>query len=407
MSMIETVTPVWRRPGVILIAGCVVALISFGLRSTFGLFMEPLSDARGWGREIFAFAIALQNLVWGLGQPFAGALADRLGAARTLAGGGLLYALGIALMAYTDSPLGIALSGGVVVGLGLAGASFTVVLAAVGRLVPDSRRSVALGITTAAGSFGQFVFAPLGQAFIGGYGWASALMLLAVIALLMPLCAPPLASRGGTAAAGEREVGFAEALRIAAGHRSYWLLNAGFFVCGFQLAFITVHLPPYLADLGISAGLAAWTIAIIGLFNVIGAFTSGVLGGRHSRRMLLSLLYLGRALATAAFLLAPKTPAVILLFGAIMGLLWLSTVPLTSGLVTVMFGTRYMGTLFGVVFFSHQLGAFIGVWLGGRIHEVTGSYDPIWWLAVVLALFAALIHWPIVERRAPALTAEA
>lgn len=395
--------PLWRQPAVIIVSACLVALVGFGLRSSFGLFLEPMSLTRGWGREVFAFALALQNLVWGLGQPVAGALADRYGAARTLFTGGLLYAAGIALMTVSDTPLSIALSGGVIVGLGLAGASFTVVLAAVGRLVSEQRRSVALGVTTAAGSFGQFVFAPLGQSFISGYGWMTALLLLAIIALIMPLFSPPLASRSGAPDAGEREVGFAEAMRIAAGHRSYWLLIAGFFVCGFHVAFITVHLPPYLADLAIAGEVAAWTLAAIGLFNVIGSFTSGLLGARYSRRWLLSALYASRALVIALFLVAPKTPAMILLFGAAMGLLWLSTVPLTSGLVVVMFGTRYMGTLFGVVFLSHQIGAFLGIWLGGWIYESTGSYDAMWWLAILLGILAALVHLPIVESKARAL----
>lgn len=393
--------PWWRRPAVIIAFGCGIALISFGLRSSLGLFTEPLSVGRGWGREVFALAIALQNLVWGLGQPFAGAIADRFGNAKVLAAGGVLYALGIALMALAATPGTLYLSGGVLVGLGLSGASFTIVIAAFGRLVPPERRSWAFGMGTAAGSLGQFVFAPLGQAFIAAYGWESALLLLAGGVALVPLLAPALASRGGVQRpADEVELPFQEALRLAFGHGSYWLLITGFFVCGFHVAFITTHLPPYLGDLGVSAGLAAWSIGLIGLFNIVGSYSSGLLGGRFSKRYLLSGLYLARAVAITVFLLLPPTPLVVMTFAAVMGLLWLSTVPLTSGLVAVMFGTRYLGTLFGFVFFSHQVGAFLGVWLGGALFARFGSYDPVWWLGVALGLAAALLHWPIEERRA-------
>jgi MFS family permease len=395
-----------RSPWVLVIAGCLIAMVTLGVRAIFGLFVEPLSQAHGWGREIFAFAIALQNLVWGAAQPFAGAFADRFGAARVLAGGGLVYAAGVVLMAMSPTPLAVTLSGGVIVGLGLAGASFTIVLAALGRLLPTHKRSWGLGIATASGSLGQFLFAPVGQAFISGYGWQTALMLLALFVAVVPLMSPPLAGRADqTVDADEADLRFTDALRLAGGHGSYWLLVAGFFVCGFHVTFIAVHLPPYLVDLGVGSSIAAWAIGVIGLFNVVGAYASGVLGGRHSKRHLLSLLYTGRAAAIAVFLVLPKTPLVVLGFGAIMGLLWLSTVPLTSGLVAVMFGTRYLGTLFGFVFFSHQVGAFLGVWLGGFVYERTGSYDPVWWLGIALGLFAALVHWPIRERRVPAFAA--
>jgi len=403
MTTSSAAIPAWRNPVVILLCGCLIALIGFGLRSSLGVFTDPVSAGRGWSREVFALAIALQNLLWGLGQPLAGAVADRFGTARVLVAGGLLYALGIALMALAPTPGALYLSGGVLVGLGLSGAAFPVVIAAFGRLLPPERRSWAFGMGTAAGSLGQFVFAPLGQAFIAAYGWETALLLLAGTVALIPLLAPPLAGRGAAqAAAGETTLGFRDALQRASGHGSYWLLLAGFFVCGFHVAFITTHLPPYLTDLGVSPALAAWSIGLIGLFNIVGSYSSGVLGARYPKRHLLSGLYAARAVAIALFLLLPPSPAVTLAFAAAMGLLWLSTVPLTSGLVAVMFGTRYLGTLFGLVFLSHQVGAFLGVWLGGALYARFGSYDPVWWIAVALSVLAAALHWPIREARAPA-----
>ena len=354
---------------------------------------------RGWDREAFAFAIAIQNLMWGLGQPVAGAVADRFGAGRVLAVGGVLYAAGTALMAVSTSPAALALTGGVLIGLGLAGGSFIVVLAAFTRLVPEDRRSWSLGLATAAGSMGQFLFAPLGQAFISGYGAVTALVLLSSFVVLVPVLALALTGRGDASA--EPDMPVRQAIRGAMSHPSYLLLTAGFFVCGFHIAFITTHLPPYLTDLGFSGGLAASAIALIGLFNVIGAYTAGVLGGHHARKFLLSGIYFSRAVAFALFILVPTTPLVVVAFAAAIGLLWLSTVPLTTGLVALMFGTGNVGMLFGFVFLSHQIGAFIGVWLGGVIYDATGAYDAMWWLCVALGLFGALIHLPIHERRAP------
>lgn len=405
MSTLYTAARSLRTPELVIICGCLIALVTFGLRSSFGLFLEPLSMTRGWGREVFALAIAVQNLLWGLGQPFAGAVADRYGAGRVLAVGGLLYAAGVVLMSVSSTPMMLHLSGGVLVGLGLSGASFTVVLAAMGRIVPEEKRSWALGIGTAAGSLGQFIFAPLGQAFIAAYEWQTALVLMAGFVALVPLLATPLAGRApehdiaGTPAAQSLR----EALQEAFGHGSYLLLVAGFFVCGFHVAFITTHLPPYLGDLGISADLAAWAIGLVGLFNVVGAYSAGVLGGRFSKKYLLSAIYMARAIAIAVFISLPASPASVLVFAATIGLLWLSTVPLTSGLVAVMFGTRFMGTLFGFVFFSHQVGAFLGVWLGGLLYEGTGSYQVVWWLSVLLGVVSAAIHWPIRERGVPRL----
>ena len=395
-------TPWWRRQTVVIVAGCLIAIVTFGTRTSFGLFTEPLSVLRGWDREAFALAIAVQNLLWGVGQPFAGAIADRYGAGRVLAAGGAVYALGTALMAVSSSPATLALTGGVLVGLGLAGGSFTIVIAAFARLVPAERRSWAMGLATAAGSMGQFLFAPLGQAFISAYGAAAALVLLAGSVALVPILAGSLSGRGAAepdaVEAGESTTA---ALRRALAHPSYVLLTSGFFVCGFHIAFISTHLPPYLTDLGISTSLAAWALGLIGLFNVIGAYSAGVLGGTYPKRLLLSGIYLGRGITFALFLLLPASPLTVLVFAASIGLLWLSTVPLTSGLVALMFGTRHVGMLFGLVFLSHQIGAFIGVWLGGVVYERTGTYDLMWVLCIALSAVAAALHLPILERRAP------
>jgi MFS family permease len=396
----EASRPWWRGPTVLVVAGCLIAIITFGVRATFGLFTAPLTDLRGWDREAFALAIAFQNLLWGLGQPFAGAVADRFGAGRVLAAGGLVYAAGVALMAFSTSPAALTLTGGVLVGLGVAGGSFTIVIAAFARLVEPSKRSWAMGLATAAGSMGQFLFAPLGQGFIDAYGVEAALILLSCVLLLVPLLAVSLTGRGDDEEAGAEYGSARGALRAAASHPSYLLLTSGFFVCGFHIAFITTHLPAYLTDQGMSKGLAAWSLSLIGLFNVIGAYSSGILGGRHPKRLLLSGIYLGRGLAFTVFLLFPVTTTSVLVFSALIGLLWLSTVPLTSGLVALMFGTRHVGMLFGVVFLSHQIGAFVGALLGGTVYEATGGYDAMWFLCIALSVAAALVHLPIRERSA-------
>jgi len=392
----------WRTIAATVTAACLIALITNGVRTTFGLFTEPLSIGRGWSREIFALAIAIQNLVWGIGQPFAGALADRLGSARILATGTVLYALGIILMSASTSPLTLHLTAGVLIGLGLCGASFNIVLAVVGRRVPEHRRSWAFGMIMATGSLGQFLFAPLGQALISAYGWANALIALASIVSLALVLTLPL--RGHPPIPGTdspNKMPIMTALALAFRHRSYWLLISGFFVCGFHVGFVTTHLPAHLADVGISAGLAAVALGLIGLFNIAGSYSAGVLGGHHAKRYLLSAIYAARAVAFMAFVLLPPTPVVVIGFAAAMGLLWLSTVPLTTGLVAVMFGTRFLATLYGIVFFSHQVGAFLGVWLGGLVQTRTGTYEPVWWMCVGLGIFAALIHLPIRERLAP------
>ena len=392
--------PWWRNPTVVIVAGCAIAIVTFGTRTSFGLFTAPLSALRGWDRETFALAIAVQNLLWGLGQPFAGAIADRFGAGRVLAAGGAVYALGVALMAASTNQAALVLSGGVLIGLGLAGGSFTIVIAAFARLVRPDRRSWAMGVATAAGSMGQFLFAPLGQGFISAYGPATALVLLAGFVALVPILAGSLSGRGEIDEA-EAEVSIRDALGIALRHPSYLLLTSGFFVCGFHIAFVSTHLPPYLTDLGMSSSLAAWSLSLIGLFNVVGAYSAGILGGTYPRRILLSGIYLGRGIAFALFLLVPASTITVMLFAAVLGLLWLSTVPLTSGLVALMFGTRHVGMLFGIVFFSHQVGAFAGALLGGTVYETTGNYDLMWIVCIALSVGAAIVHLPIVEKRAP------
>jgi MFS family permease len=386
-----------RGQTAIVLAGCAIALVTFGARAGFGLFLEPISASNGWGREVFAVAIGIQNILWGLGQPVAGALADRYGTMRVLIGGAVIYFGGLALMAFSTTPLMFHLSAGVLVGIGGAGASFGIVMAAVGRMVSDDQRSKAMGIVVAASSLGQFLLAPLAQGLILGFGWSAALVMLGCIVLtVIPLS---LAFKGeilGAGGVGGQTIG--GALQEAAGHGSYWLLTAGFFVCGFHVAFIQTHLPAFIVDQGLDPRIGAWAIALVGLFNVVGSYSAGVIGGRFSKKYLLSMIYLGRAVVIALYVALPVTALSTLAFAGAMGLLWLSTVPPTSGLVALMFGPRFMATLFGIVFLSHQVGAFLGVWLGGWFYDSTGSYGPVWWMGVALACFAALIHLPILER---------
>ena len=393
-----TARPRYQSIPLVLAGGCLVAILSFGPRSTMGFFLTPMTTQYGWSRETFALAIAIQNLVWGIGQPFVGILADKFGTARVLIGGGLLYALGLALMAYTTDPIVLQLTGGVLIGLGIAGSAFVLVTSAFARLLPDDMRAVGFGVGTAAGSVGQFIFAPLGQGFISAYGWQTALLLMASFMLAIPFLAAVVRGKPQGARVGHRDQSVPEALREAFGHRSYRLLVSGFFVCGFQLAFITVHLPPYLSDIGIPAIYGGYAVGLIGFFNIFGAFASGFMAGRLPRRIMLVWLYLGRGLVIALFVLLPPSVPSVLVFAALMGLMWLSTVPPTQQLVAIMFGTRYLATLFGFVFFSHQIGSFFGVWLGGFLYDKTGSYQIVWWISVALSVFAAIVHLPIVER---------
>jgi MFS family permease len=391
----------WRTPIVILVCGCLIGAIGFGPRAALGLFLTPMTAANSWSREVFSLALAIQVIVWGAAQPFAGAVADRFGTARVLSVSAVVYCVGLALMAYSTTPAMLNLSGGVLTGLGIAGSSFTIVIAAFSKLMPPHLRTLAFGAGTAAGSFGQFLFSPLAVDFIGRFGWQHALVGFGIIALLivplsLALRTAPLemsAQRGGVS-----HQTLKEALTEAFGHRSYILLVLGFFTCGFQLLFITVHLPAYLVDRGLSVDAGAWAIGIIGLFNIIGSIASGWLGDRMPKRYLLSIIYTLRSIAVVVFISLPVTPASAVVFGAVMGLLWLSTVPPTSALVAIMFGTRWMATLFGFAFFSHQVGGFLGVWLGGVLYTTTGSYDVIWWLSVALGIVSAIINLPIIEK---------
>jgi MFS family permease len=376
-------------------------MLGFGPRSGMGFLLTPMSSAHSWGRDVFALALAIQMLLWGAAQPFAGAIADRFGAALVLSVGAVLYALGLAAMAYAGTPAMLHLSAGVMIGFGLAGSSFTVVIGAFGKLMPPQWRSLAFGAGTAAGSFGQFLFSPLAVALIDGYGWRHTLVIFAAIVLLIiPLSLAFAAPRanGAAAAATAPQQSLVQALTEALGHRSYWLLVLGFFTCGFQIFFIAVHLPAYLVDRGLAAEIGGWTLGVIGLFNMVGAITAGWLSALMPRRYLLSIIYFARAVAILAFIMLPPSAAATLIFGAVLGLLWLSTVPPTSGLVTVMFGTHWLAMLFGFAFFSHQIGGFLGVWLGGVLFERTGSYDLVWWLSILLGLLSAAINLPIVEK---------
>ncbi|KKB10374.1 MFS transporter [Devosia chinhatensis] len=389
------------RPAVpmplVIIAGCIIAAIGFGTRGSFGLFTLPVTDDLGLSREQWGMAMAIQNLVWGLAQPFAGGMADRYGSGRVLAVGGVIYALGVLGMAFSTDTLTMTLTAGLVTGVGIAIASFGVVMAAFGRVVPAEKRSFVFGIATAASSAGQFIFAPLGQGFINAFGWQMALVWIAMLLLLIiPLSA---ALRGrAESVPGQADLPFMQALSRAWGYGSYRLLVIGFFVCGFHLAFINVHMPAYLVQCGLSPEVGSWTIAVIGLFNIAGSLLSGWLGSRLPKQLLLATIYFLRAIAIAAFLLVPVSEVTAYAFAAAMGLLWLSTVPLTAGLVTLFFGPRYMGMLYGIAFLSHQIGSFFGVWLGGFVYDLTGAYDLVWYLGIILGLASAAIHIPINER---------
>ncbi|HWV52396.1 MFS transporter [Pseudorhodoplanes sp.] len=390
----------WRTPLIVILAGCAISLITFGPRSATGLFMQPVSEANGWGRDVFALAFAVQNLLWGLGQPIAGAVADRFGTLRVLCGGALLYAAGLVLMVYSTTPLTFNITVGVMIGFGLSGCSFNLVVAALGKLVPEDMRSLAFGAGTAAGSFGQFLFAPLGAGLIAGYGWPFALFVFAAAVLLVL----PFSLALATAPASTTPVQGADApqslkhaLSEAFAHRSYVLLVLGFFTCGFQLAFITAHLPAYLVDRGLSVQVGGWVIATIGLFNIVGSLTAGWAGNRMPKRYILAFLYFMRAASIAIFISVPLSTTTALLFAVSTGLTWLSTVPPTSGLVALMFGTRWLAMLFGFAFFSHQVGGFLGVWLGGLAFEMTGSYNLVWILSIAFGVASAIINLPIVE----------
>ncbi|MDQ8730807.1 MFS transporter [Bradyrhizobium sp. LHD-71] len=405
MSALENSSAVartnWRTPLVVVLCGCLIAMLTFGPRSTFGFFMQPMSKEFSWGRDVFAFAFAVQNLLWGVGQPFAGAIADRFGTVRVIAVGGVLYALGLALMRYSDTPLALNATVGVLIGFGLSGCSFNLVVSAFAKIVPQNWRAVALGAGTASGSFGQFLFAPFGVALLDNFGWQTTLTIFAALMLLVvPLAlalATPKAAPAETGIAAQDQ-SFKHALSEAFGHRSYVLLVLGFFTCGFQLAFVTAHLPAYLADRGLDAHIGGWVIAVIGLFNIAGSLGVGWVAKYVPMRFILSAIYFIRALSIVAFISFPVTPASAIIFGMITGVTWLSTVPPTSALVALMFGTRWFATLYGFAFFSHQVGGFLGVYLGGIVYEATGSYTPVWYLSIFFGVASALINLPIIEK---------
>jgi MFS family permease len=391
----------WRTPAVVIACGCAIAMLSFGPRSAVGQFLSPMSLENHWGRDVFAFALAIQNLLWGAFQPFAGGVADRYGAVRVLWTGAIAYAAGLALMSQASSPGLLDLTAGVLIGFALSSCSFNLVIGALGKLVPEEWRSIAFGAGTAAGSFGQFLFSPLARFLIDWTGWQNTLVIfggimLLILPLALALATPKAVTPAGAAVARPQSV--VQALSEAFAHRSYVLLVLGFFTCGFQLAFVTVHLPAYLLDRGLSASVGAWTIGLIGLFNIFGSLLSGWLGNRMPKRYILSVIYFARALAVVAFILLPASTTSALVFGAVTGFLWLSTVPPTSGLVALMFGTRWLAMLFGFAFFSHQVGGFLGVLLGGYAFEHTGSYDSVWWLSALFGVLSALINLPIVEK---------
>ncbi|MBX3521691.1 MAG: MFS transporter [Xanthobacteraceae bacterium] len=404
---------IFKSPLVIVLFGCLIAIIGFGPRSSFGFFLTPISSAYGWGRDVFALAFAIQNLLWGLGSPFAGALADRYGTARVLSIGAALYCVGLALMTYSTTPITLDLTAGVLIGFGLSACSFNIVLTAFGKLVPKEWQGLAFGAGTAAGSFGQFLFAPFGVALIQNYGWQFALLVFSALVLLVipfSMALRTASNRQAVTSANATPAqaqSLREALAEAFGHKSYVLLVTGFFTCGFQLAFVTAHLPSYLLDRGLSAEVGGWTLAIIGLCNIVGSFASGWLGNRIPKRYILSAIYLTRALSIAVFISMPPSVEATMIFAVITGLTWLSTVPPTSSLVSIMFGTRWFAMLYGFVFFSHQVGSFLGVYLGGIAFEKFGSYDMVWWLSVTFGVLSALINLPIVEKPVARLLSQA
>ena len=388
----------WHGAAVALVCGSLILFFSLGIRHTFGLFLQPVTLGQEWGRETFAFAIALQNLIWGASQPFTGMISDRFGAKPVIAGGAILYGLGLWVMSQVAGEVIFTLGAGVLIGLGLSGTTFPVIFGAISRLVEPQQRSLAMGVTMSVASFGQFAMLPIGLGLMTGLGWQGALIVLSLLALAMfPLAFGIRKAQAPVLSTGE-DVSFTQALRDAFGTRDFWLLSLGFFVCGFQVVFIAVHLPAFLADEGIVSGVAMTVLALIGLVNIAGTYYAGLWGGRHRKPMLLSWIYLGRAVVISAFVLLPVTSTTAYIFGVLMGLFWLSTVPLTNGTVAAIWGVKHLSMLGGIVFFAHQLGSFVGVWMGGWLYDRTDSYDVAWGVAIVLSLIAAGINWPITER---------
>ena len=391
--------PVW----LIITCGCAISLLAFGPRSSMGFFQEPILTDKGWSSATFGLAIAIQNLAWGAGQPIFGAIADRFGAYKALAGGGIIYAIGLYIMGTADAPIWLHVGAGFLIGLGVAAGSFGIILSVFARNVPEEHRSVVFGMGTAAGSAGMFVFSFITVALIDGTNWTTAAIVLSMVMLIIPMLAIPLYGSAKDVRIPEKtiELTIGQALTEAFRHNSFILLVSGFFVCGFQVAFITAHFPKFLADHNIDSIYAVWALALIGLFNIIGSLASGVIGQKYSKPYFLALIYIARSVAVTIFLLLPITPMSVIIFSVVIGLLWLSTVAPTNALVAIMFGTKHLGMLGGIVFFSHQVGSFLGVWMGGYLRDAYGTYDVVWWLGVALGVFAAIVHWPIKEAPAP------
>lgn len=398
-------------PLTVLWCGALILTLSLGARHAFGLFLQPMSMENGWGREVFAFAIALQNLCWGLAQPFVGRAADKLGAGLTMTLGGALYVLGMVLMSQADTPSGLALTGGILIGLGLSGTTFPVVFGAVSRVMPPEKRSMAMGVSMALGSIGQFAFLPLGLGFINAFGWETAMISLsACVALIIPLAYPLLissrqskqteaasAQSAPVALPTELTLGMWGSMAYALKNKAFLMLSLGYFVCGFQLIFITIHLPSFLLDQGIAPRAGSNALALIGLFNILGSYLAGYLGGKFRKPMVLSSIYGLRGLLIFGFIMTPISEWTVYLFAAGMGVLWLSTVPLTTGTVGAMFGVQSLSMLSGLVFLFHQVGAFIGGWMGGILFDATGSYMVVWWISIALSVIATVVNLPLKE----------
>ena len=395
----------------VLICGAAIVTLSMGIRHGFGLWLQPITQAQGWTRETFSFALAVQNLSWGIFGIFAGMVADRFGALRVIVGGALLYAVGLLGMALSTSGLLFSLTAGVVIGAAQAGTTYAVIYGVIGRHIPAEKRSWAMGVAAAAGSFGQFLMVPSEGFLISAFGWQNALLVLsAAVLLIMPLAFGLREGRVASAHATKREQTIVQALREALKYPSFQLLMAGYFVCGFQVVFIGVHMPSYLKDKGLGPEVASYALALIGLFNVFGTYAAGVLGQRLAKRKILATIYISRAVVIALFLAAPLSPTSVYIFSAVMGLLWLSTIPPTNAVVAQIFGIQHLSMLSGFIFFSHQIGSFLGVWLGGYLYDRTGSYDIVWYIAIALGVFAALVNLPVrespISRPAPGLAAQ-
>lgn len=391
----QAVAQIWRSPIFVLFAAAMIVFTSFGVRQSFGLFMRPITMDLGWGRETLSLALATQNLMIGMAAPFAGALADRWGAPRTIALGGVMFGLGILVMSQSTAPEWMFVGTGLMAGIGLGACGLPLILAVVGQVAPGDKRSLWLGIATACATGGQLAIVPVSHSLLTGYDWVVALLALSLIAGLIVPMAFSLSGAITAETGKDTEIKLSQALREAARHRGFLFLTAGFYVCGFQVAFIAVHLPAYLADQGASPALGATALMLIALCNMVGSWTSGWLAGKVSKKYLLSTIYVVRSMIIAAFIVLPVGPVTVILFASAIGFVWLSTVPPTSGLVAQIFGVRYMGVLYGIVYLSHQLGSFTGVWLGGRAFDATGNYDAIWWGAIALGLVSALLHLPI------------